>query len=512
MGPPEGYSGWVGFREAREERMAQQMWINGQWTAGSAQGTIEVLNPYTEQRIDTVPAGTPADVERAVQAAQAALAEWRWMPAVERAGYLHEVARKIRDNAEALAQQMTQEGGKPLVENLDEVGWTEACFDYYAEIGRHSRGRVIPSIESSQLSLVLKEPYGVVGCIVPWNYPLLLMAWKVAPALAAGNTVVLKPSSVTPLATLMLAGAFDHLPPGTVNILTGSGEAVGDALVTHPQVPVVAFTGSTAVGQQIARLAAPMMKKLHLELGGKDAFIVAEDADLDVAVSGVAWAALLNNGQVCTSTERIYVHESLYTEFTSLLTEYVEGLVLGDPLQAETDLGPMARDSYRAKVERQVADAVQRGARVLTGGRRPPDLPTGYFYEPTVLVEVNREMQVMCEETFGPVLPIARFGTFDQAVAMANDSVYGLGANLYTHNARYVKRFYEEVRAGTLWINDPLTDNDAGPFGGFGMSGIGRELGEEGLDEFRETKHVHWDFTMEAKAWWYPYEVYNRER
>jgi acyl-CoA reductase-like NAD-dependent aldehyde dehydrogenase len=488
------------------------MWINGDFVGSVSDDAIEVLNPYTEQVLDAVPAGTPADVERAVAAAENAFAEWRWIPAVERAEALHEVARKLRDSEAALARQLTLEGGKPLVENLDEVGWTAACFDYYAEIGRHSRGRVIPSIESSQLSLVLKEPYGVVGCIVPWNYPLLLMAWKVAPALAAGNTVVLKPSSVTPLSTLMLAEVFGHLPPGTVNIVTGSGEAVGDALVAHPHVPVIAFTGSTAVGQHIARVAAPMMKKLHLELGGKDAFIVAEDADLGVAVPGVAWAALLNNGQVCTSTERIYVHDSQYNEFTGLIAEYVDGLVLGDPLDSTTDLGPMARGGYRAKVERQVADAVERGARVLTGGRRPPDLPTGYFYEPTVLVGVGREMEIMCEETFGPVLPIVRFETFDKAIAMTNASVYGLGANLYTNNARYVKRFYEEVRAGTLWINDPLTDNDAGPFGGFGMSGIGRELGEEGLDEFRETKHVHWDFAMEPKVWWYPYDQYNQAR
>ncbi len=492
--------------------MTQQMWIGGEFVPSAADETIEVLNPYTEDVIGHVAAGTPADVDRAVEAAGQAFAQWRYVPAVERAELLHEVARRLRDMELPLARQLTLEGGKPLVENQDEVGWAAACFDYYAELGRHSRGRVIPSIESSQLSLVLKEPYGVVACIVPWNYPLLLMAWKVAPALAAGNTVVLKPSSVTPLSTLMLAEAFAGLPPGTANIVTGSGEAVGDALVTHPRVPAVAFTGSTAVGQHIARLAAPMMKKLHLELGGKDAFIVAEDADLGVAVPGVAWAALLNNGQVCTSTERIYVHESLYTEFTSLISDYVDGLVLGDPLLPDTDLGPMARDNYRAKVERQVADAVARGARVLTGGRRPPDPPTGYFYEPTVLVEVDREMQVMCEETFGPVLPITRYQTFEQAIALANDSPYGLGANLYSHNARYVKQFYEEVRAGTLWINDPLTDNDAGPFGGFGLSGIGRELGEEGLDEFRETKHVHWDFAMEPKEWWYPYEAYNRAR
>lgn len=492
--------------------MAEGMWIGGKTVTSSSGGTIAVENPYTEQLLAHVSAGTAADAGRAVDAALQAFEQWRWIPAVERADYLHEIARRLRAAEARIARQMSLEGGKPLVENLDEVGWSAACFDYYAELGRHSRGRVIPSIESSQLSLVLKEPYGVVACIVPWNYPLLLMAWKVAPALAAGNSVVVKPSSVTPLSALMLAEVFDHLPPGTVNVVTGSGEAVGDALVSHPRVPVVAFTGSTAVGQHIARLAAPMMKKLHLELGGKDAFIVAEDADLDVAVPGVAWAALLNNGQVCTSTERIYVQDRLYTEFTSLIAEYVEGLVLGDPLDEDTDLGPMARATYRDKVERQVAEALSRGARLLTGGRRPPDLPTGYFYEPTVLVEVDHDMAVMSEETFGPVLPIVPYQTFDQAIALANASPYGLGANLYTRNIDYVKRFYEEVRAGTLWINDPLTDNDAGPFGGFGLSGMGRELGEEGLDEFRETKHVHWDMAMEPKAWWYPYEIYARER
>lgn len=492
--------------------MTRQMWINGQHVAGLSSAAFPVLNPYTEEVLDRVPAGGPADVERAVDAAQTAFDHWRWVPAIERADFLHEIARRLRDNEQAIARQLTLEGGKPLVENLDEIGWVAACFDYYAEMGRHTRGRVIPSIESSQLSLVLKEPFGVVGCIVPWNYPLLLMAWKVAPALAAGNTVVLKPSSVAPLSTLMLSQVFDHLPPGTVNIITGSGEEVGDVLVAHPGVPVIAFTGSTAVGQHITQIAAPMMKKLHLELGGKDAFIVAEDADLGVAVPGVAWAALLNNGQVCTSTERIYVHSDLYEEFTVLIAEYVAGLVLGDPLRPETDLGPMARDGYRAKVERQVSDAVSRGARILTGGRRPPNLSQGFFFEPTILVDVERDMEVMCEETFGPVLPITRYETFEQAIAYANDSPYGLGANLYTHNARYVKHFYEEVRAGTLWINDPLTDNDAGPFGGFGMSGLGRELGEEGLDAFRETKHVHWDFGMEPKSWWYPYARYNQER
>src|SRR4029077_9504422 len=246
------------------------------------------------------------------------------------------------------------EGGKPLVENRDEMGWSAACFNYYAEIGRNTRGRVIPSGESSQLNLVLKEPYGVVGAIVPWNYPILLMAWKVAPALAAGNTVVIKPSEMTPLSTLAFADIFDHLPPGVVNIVSGYGREAGEPLVLDPRVRVIAFTGSLETGRQIARLASDQMKKMHLELGGKDAFIVAEDADLDVAVPGVAWAALLNAGQVCTSAERVYVHESILKPCTDRLVDYVRTLRLAPGLEPTTDIGPLIGDRYRHKVEEHV--------------------------------------------------------------------------------------------------------------------------------------------------------------
>lgn len=490
--------------------MPEHIWIDGEWVRPATDRVIEVIDPTTEEVLDTVPAGTAEDARRAVQAACQAFPRWRGMPGVEKAGLLHEVSRYIREHATEVATRLTQEGGKPLIENSDEMVWSAACFDYYAELGRHSRGRVIPSIEQSQLSLVLKEPYGVVACIVPWNYPMLLLAWKVAPALAAGNTVVIKPSSVTPLSALMLVDAFAHLPPGVVNLVTGGGEEVGGALARDPGVDVVAFTGSTAVGQQLALLCAPEMKKLHLELGGKDAFVVCEDADLDVAVKGVAWAGLLNCGQVCTSTERVYVQRQLYDEFVARLTEHVGTLRIGDPLDPATDIGPMARARYRAKVEDQVAEAVKRGARLMAGGGRPPHLPRGFFYEPTVLVDIPRGSLVLSEETFGPLLPVFPYDAFDEAIELVNDSRYGLGANIYTHNARYVKQFFEEVRVGTIWVNDPLTDNDAGPFGGMKLSGVGRELGEEGLDEFRETKHVHWDFAMEAKPWWYPYEAYNR--
>jgi len=491
--------------------MIESIWINGEFVDSTSDEVIEVINPATEEIVHSVPAGTVEDTCRAIEAANAAFPSWRSVPGVEKAELLHEVATKLRAKAEKLAVTLTLEEGKPLIENRDEMGWSAACFDYYAEIGRHSRGRVIPSIEASQLSLVLKEPYGVVACIVPWNYPILLMSWKVAPALAAGNTVIIKPSSITPLSTLRFAEIFDHLPPGVVNIITGAGDVVGDELVTSPDTHLVAFTGSTVVGQRIAALAAPLVKKVHLELGGKDPFVVCEDADLGVAVPGVAWAALLNAGQVCTSTERVYVQRSIFDEFTTRMVEYVKSLRVGPGIEPTTDVGPMARAPYRAKVEAQVEDAVARGARVLAGGRRPPQLPRGFYYEPTVLVGVKPAMDIMREETFGPVIPIAPYDTFDEAIELANSTTYGLGANLYTHNALYVKRFYEEVKAGTIWINDPLTDNDAGPFGGMKLSGMGRELGEEGIEEFRETKHIHWDFSMEKKIWWYPYEEYNRE-
>lgn len=485
--------------------MAYQMWINGEYTAGNSGKVIEVRNPATEEVIDTAPAGGAADVEQAVTAARAAFPAWKKLPAGQKAEMLHEVAQKLVERTEEFARLLTLEGGKPLVENRDEMGWSAACFRYYAELGRNARGRVIPSIEESQLALVLKEPYGVVGAIVPWNYPILLMAWKVAPALAAGNTVVIKPSELTPLSTLLFAELFAHLPPGVVNIVSGYGPDCGEPLVLDPRVRVIAFTGSLATGQRIAQLAAPMMKKLHLELGGKDAFIVAEDANLDVAVPGVAWAALLNTGQVCTSTERVYVHESIAPEFIDRITAYARGLRLGAGMEPETDMGPLIDDRFRVKVEAQVEEARAQGAKVLTGGRRPPQLARGYFYEPTVLTNLDHSMSIMREETFGPTIPIMTYRSFDEAIALANDSKYGLGANLYTHDPLKAKRFFEEVEAGTLWINDPLTDNDAGPFGGLKMSGGARELGEEGLEEFRETRHVHWDFEGGMKPWWYPY-------
>lgn len=482
-----------------------QMLINGEATPAATGAVFPVQNPATEETLDHVPQGGVEDARRAIDAAGAAFRSWRRTSAHDKAHMLHEVAHRLREHSDTLATLMTLEGGKPLLENRDEIGWCAACFDYYAELQRNSRGRVIPSVEHSQLAMVLKEPYGVVAAIVPWNYPLLLMSWKVAPALAAGNTVVLKPSEMTPLATLRFYElCCDHLPPGALNIVTGFAE-VGRELVVSPKTHMVAFTGSFETGRAIARLAAERVKKTHLELGGKDCFIVAEDADLEVAVPAVAWAALLNCGQVCTSTERVYVQEAISKEFTERLVAFVRTLRLGNGMEPGVDIGPLVGAKYRAKVEAHVEEARARGAQILTGGRRPPELPRGYFYEPTVLAGVDHSFTIMREETFGPTIPLMAYGSFDEAIDLANDCDYGLGAILYTNDPRKVKQYYEEVKAGTCWVNDPLTDNDAGPFGGMKFSGGARELGEEGLAEFQETKHVHWDMAMEKKGWWFPY-------
>jgi betaine-aldehyde dehydrogenase len=353
-----------------------------------------------------------------------------------------------------------------------------------------------------QLNFTIKEPFGVVAAIAPFNFPLLLMAWKVAPALAAGNTVVCKPPHQNPLSNLLMARAYQLLPPGVVNLITGDGPGAGEALIQHLEVDLIAFTGSTGVGRHIAEAAGRQLKKVNLELGGIDPFIVFADADLDVAVRAVAWARLLNAGQVCTSSKRIYLVKEIAEEFTRRLVEHVSSLRVGDPMSPATDIGPLISAEAVTRVEAQVADAVGQGARLLLGGkpRRP-----GHFFEPTILAGVRHGSLPTTEEIFGPVIALIVAGDAEEAIRMANDSKYGLGACIYTGSLELALHAMEEIRAGTFWVNDPLTDNDAAPFGGMRWSGMGRELGEEGLDAFREPKHVHIDYRMEPKPFWFPY-------
>jgi len=488
-----------------------EMWIANRWT-GAADGRVfEVRNPATEEVLDTAPRASVSDVERAVGAARAAFPEWRRTPGLEKADKLHYAARKIREDREGLAILLTKEGGKPLPENRDEIEWIAACFDYYAEIGRDVVGRVISPVARNQFNFVIKEPYGVAGLIVPWNYPLLLLCWKLAPALAAGNTVVAKPSEMTPLSTLRLMRAFEDFPEGVVNVITGYGPEAGMPLVAHRDVEIVAFTGSQATGRKIALACAEQLKKCHLELGGNDPFIVDEGVDLDVAAKGAAWACFLNMGQVCTSAERFFVVGKVFDEFVDRFVAYTKSLRIGDPLGPDVDLGPMISATQRDKVEKKIAQATASGARVVVGGKRPERFIKGYFYEPTALVDVKLDMALMREETFGPVAPLVRCRDIDEAIALADRSEFGLGASIYTNSLEHAMKAMEQVHAGTFWINDPLTDNDAGPFGGMRRSGIGRELGSEGIEDFRDSKHVHMDYVVGAKPYWYPYR-YDRPK
>jgi acyl-CoA reductase-like NAD-dependent aldehyde dehydrogenase len=478
--------------------------IGGEQVAGDGE-PLEVENPFSEETIATVGLPSTEQVDAAIAAARDAARGWAQTPAIERCELLHEVAARMRARTDKLAELMTREGGKPLVENSDEVGWTAAAFDYYAEMGRNFAGRVIPSIESTQLSLVLKEPIGVVTCIVPWNYPLLLLAWKVAPALAAGNTVVCKPSELTPLSTLALAECFENLPGGVVNILAGAGE-VGEAIVGDERVDCIAFTGSVETGKKIARLAAERVARINLELGGKDPFIVLPDVagTIDVAARGGAWAAFLNAGQVCTSAERFYVMEPVYDDYLAAFVDYTKSLRLGDPLDPETDIGPLISAKQRDKVAAQVEAAVTAGAELVTGGDGA-DRERGYFFAPAVVTGAPAETDLLREETFGPVAPIVPVKTLDEAIELANSTRFGLACNVYTKDLDAIVRCMREIKAGTVWFNDPLTDNDAGPFGGMKQSGLGRELGQEGLEAFQETKHVHLETRIAPKEWWYPY-------
>jgi acyl-CoA reductase-like NAD-dependent aldehyde dehydrogenase len=466
---------------------------------------LDVENPFDESVVATIGSASAEQVAAAVAAAAEAAPAWGAMPAAERAELLHELADRLTARTDELGELMTREGGKPLIENTDEVGWVTSALHFYAELARAEQGRVIPPVEASQLALVLKEPLGVVACIVPWNYPLLLLAWKLAPALAAGNTLVCKPSELTPLSTLALASSLEHLPPGVVNLVAGAGD-VGEALIDDERVTGIAFTGSVATGTRINQRVAGRTARVNLEMGGKDAFIVCADVAgaIEIAARGGAWAAFLNAGQVCTSAERFYVERSVYEPFLEAFVAHTETLRLGDPMDPATDIGPLASAVQRDKVRAQLDGAVAAGASLVVGGG-DGGFERGHFLAPAVVTGADASTALLSEETFGPVAPIVPVDSLDEAIARANGIEFGLGANVYTRDLETAIRCARELKAGTVWINDPLTDNDAGPFGGFKRSGLGRELGREGLEAFQETKHVHIETKLEIKDWWYPY-------
>jgi acyl-CoA reductase-like NAD-dependent aldehyde dehydrogenase len=483
----------------------EHLFIGGEYVASNAAAAIEVENPATETVIAEVPDADGADIDRAVEAARKAQREWRLVDHLERVGALHRCADRLGEYADELAVILTREGGKTLKENRDEIDWSITAFRHLGEVARASRGRVAGSTKPGQLNFVLNEPLGVVVHILPFNYPIVLLAWQMAAALAAGDACIVKPSEQTPLATLRLGEVFDHLPAGLFNVLTAGGRGAA-RLVEHPGTDMIAFTGSVAVGSKIMAAAAPRIKKLLLELGGSDPFIVLGDARLDTAARGAMFAAFLNAGQVCTSAERFFIEGSVYDEFMARAVDVIGSLRVGDPF-GEVDVGALISRAARDQVTRVIDAISAAGAHVVRGGKAPTELKKGYFYEPTLIEVTDPSRQQFESEIFGPLATVTRVRDIDHAIELANGSNFGLGASIYTSSLETAMRAATELQAGTVWINDPLKDNDAAPFGGMKFSGLGRELGVEGISAFTQAKHVHVDFAQApSPEWWFPYQ------
>jgi acyl-CoA reductase-like NAD-dependent aldehyde dehydrogenase len=478
--------------------------IDGQWAPASAGISFAVIDPATEEQIGEIVEATSEDIALAVSVANQAQRAWRKVNHHRRAELLHEVARRVMSDRPLVAEMLTREMGKPFKESADEVSWSASAIDYYAEIARHENGKILGPSVDGQFHFTTKDPLGVVVIILPFNYPLCLLCWQAAAALASGNAVIIKPSELTSLTTLRFIEAFDALPRGLVQVITGTGSA-GKQLVEHPETHMVAFTGAIETGRRIAEVCGRLYKRTLIETSGNDPFIVMPSAPLDIAARGAAFGAFLNCGQVCAAAERFYVHEKVYAEFMERLVHHASKVRVGNGL-GKVDMGPLASQRelrrYLALLESRSTGA----AEVLAGGGRPAHLKKGWFVEPTVLGGVSPDAPIMNDETFGPVAPVCAVKSFDEAIALANRSRYALGSTIYTLDLDESMRAVDELEAGMVWVNAPLLDNDAGPFGGRKQSGMGRQLGSEGLDTFRHTKLSMIDRGAKAHDfWWFPY-------
>jgi len=470
------------------------MFVDGRQREGSAAGLLEVRDPSTGELVETVPAGTAADVDTAVQAAQAAFPQWWETPAARRGEALHQATAHVRGHLEELTGQLTQEQGKPLREARLELERCLETLDHYAGLAKNLRGGYVPNLDEGAYGVILRRPLGVVGAIVPWNFPTTLLANKLGPALVTGNTVVAKPAETTPLTTLRLAELLHEggIPAGVLNVVTGTGPVAGQALVRHPLVRKIAFTGSTAVGKQTMAAAAEQLKRVTLELGGSDPMIICDDADLDRAVSAASVGRFFNCGQACLATKRLFVFERVADEVIEGLVGKAARLRVGPGTAERVLMGPLHTQRQRALIEEQVADAVDRGAKVLHGAARPPGEPydRGWFYQPTLLLEPPRDARVATEETFGPALPIWRVADLDEAIERANASPYGLGSSIWTRDLHRASLAAERLEAGYTWVNTINKVYDELPFGGVKQSGYGKEHGIEALDYYQETKSL----------------------
>ena len=488
------------------KNLSHSVLIDGEMRKSSAGDALKVIDPATEDTLSEIAETSVAEVDAAVDAAQVAQAKWWRKSALERAEVMHEIANDLLSLKPLLAEALTREMGKPYKESADEVDWSVSAIRYYAEIGRNDVGRVIGPAVEGHMNYTVKLPLGVVVSIQPFNYPMTLLAWQGAAALATGNAVIVKPSEYTSITTLLFAEPFNkHLPAGLFQVVTGAGNA-GRQLVEHSGTHMVAFTGSVLTGQAIARQCGEDMKPSLIETSGNDPFLVMPSAPLDVAARGAAFSAYMNCGQICVSAERFFVHEAIHDEFVERLTEEVKKIRIGNGLE-KVEMGPMVAEKERNRYEAVLARAREQGAKVHHGGGRPAGFNRGWFVEPTILTECTTDMDIFNNESFGPVAPICKVASFDEALERANKSRYGLGACLYTKDLNETMRASNELDGGMVWVNAPLLDNDAGPFGGTKMSGMGRQLGSEGLETFRKTKFMWVDPECTPQDfWWFPYD------
>ena len=482
-----------------------QLFIGGEFVDGVGRATLEVINPHDCSVITEIAEGRAVDVDRAVDAAAGAFPAWRRMAAAERGRLLLKLADAIEANAEELAQLESLDTGHPISDarKLD-VPRTAACFRYFGGMADKLQGDVIP-VEPGFLNYVQREPLGVVGQIVPWNFPLMFCSWKMGPALAAGNTVVLKPSELTPLSSLRLAALMNEVgfPAGVVNMVPGFGGGAGERLATHPDVAKIAFTGSTATGRRIVEYSASNLKRVQLELGGKGANIVFDDAIIPAAVGGSAFAIFHNQGQACIAGSRLLLHENIADQFLERFVTLARSIKVGNPLDPATEMGPLTSPLHRDRVLSYVKVAVDEGGEIITGGKAPDDpaLANGCYIEPTI-VRAGPGDRVCREEVFGPFVTVSTFADDDEALAIANSTDYGLGGGLWTQNLSRAHRLAGAMRSGMVWVNSYKRVSPASPFGGTGLSGYGREMGFEAMREYTEAKSIWINVDAQIPPWY----------
>ena len=477
--------------------MVKKMYMDGRWVESLQGQTRIILDPSNGEEIAQVTEGDVKDAEAAIAAARAAFDEGTWPHTAPhmRGDKLRQLADLVRTHKEELANLETLDTGKTLEESKWDMDDVADVFDYYASLTTTMGSDQLEAPDADATSELVHEPVGVCGQILPWNYPLLQASWKVAPALAAGCTLVMKPSELTPLTTVRLTELMEELglPPGVVNTVLGPGHTVGDTLATDPDVDFVSFTGGVQTGKAVMAAASKTVKRVALELGGKNPNIIFPDAHLDVAVDQALNAVFFHAGQICSAGARLMLHEEIHDTFVDKLQDRMKRIVLGNGMNPDTQMGPLISEGHRAKVEQHVAQAVKEGARLLVGGNRPstPDLQNGYFFEPTLFVDCHAHMSIVCEEVFGPVISVERFADENEAAQLANQTIYGLSAGLWTADEARIKNMTRALRFGTVWVNDYNVYFPQAPWGGFKQSGTGRELGIMGLREYQECKHIY---------------------